>query len=634
MLEAMRKAATGILTKVLIGLLVLSFAVWGIADMITGVGSSTIASVGDEEISVYEFRQRYQEQVDLISARFGQRLTPQQARAFGVESVVLSNMIGERAVDTHAQELNLSITDDAVEESIRRDPSFQGLNGQFSPGRLEQIRIRLGMSEAQFIALRRTAMVRDQLTGSLLANVTVPEFFYDVQRTFNDEQRKVRYFTIDPKTAVQRPDTPGETVLRERYKANKSRFMTEETRDIAILMLTSADATKKIAVSQEQLKERYERDKARYSVPELRKVLQIPFPSVEAARTARAKIIGGKDFAAVAEANGVKKADMDLGEVTKDKLIDPKISDAAFKLKKDEVSDVIEGRFTAALIKVTDIKPGKVPQFEDIKQKIRDSITAAQAPSEIRKIHDLVDDNRLAGKSFEEIAALLEITFKLVTSVNRAGNGADSKPALSSPDLRKITSSAFTSSVNVENEVIELSDGGYAWTKVVKVTKPQQKPFEEVKDDIEKAWFEEQERKALTKLAQDYVKRLQDGADFKEVAAAAGGKVEVTQPFKRTYSMPHLSSTAVNRAFTLTKGVPAAANTADGKSRTIFEVVEIIPPGKATDEEKKQLEERLLQGLRADIVEQYVLALRNRLGVTQNQRLIDRTVGISAQTGG
>ncbi len=633
MLEVMRKAATGILTKVLIGLLVLSFAVWGIADMITGVGRSTIASVGGKDVSVYEFRQRYQEQVDLISARFGQRLTPQQARAFGVENSVLSTMIGELVASKHAQELNLSITDNAIEESIRRDPAFQGLDGSFSPQRLEQIRTRLGMSEVQFMASRGADIVRDQLMRSFLENIAVPQALYDVYRAFNDEQRKARYFIIDPKTAVTVPEAPSDKVLAEKYNASKSRFMTDETRGVEILMLTRADAGKKIEVSQDQLKERYERDKGRYSVPELRKVLQIPFQSVEAARKAREEILGGKDFNEVAKANGVKEADMDLGEISKDKLIDPKIADAAFKLEQDEVSDVVEGRFTTALLKVTSITPGKVPAFEDIKDQIRDSIISSQAPEEIRKLHDLVDDNRLAGKSFKEIADLLNITFYVFKSVNRAGNDADGKPVLTSPDLRKITSSVFDSAVNVENEVIELSDGGYAWTKVSKITAARQKPFEQVKDDVKKMWLEEEEQKALIEVAQDYVKQIKDGASFEEIAEEASGKVETTPAFKRNDSLPHLNSGAVNRAFTLAKGIPAAAPTTDGKSRVIFEIAEIIPPGEAADDEKKQLEERLLQGMRTDVIEQYVLALRNRLGVTTNQPLIDQTVGISTQGG-
>ncbi|MEO1609174.1 MAG: peptidyl-prolyl cis-trans isomerase [Pseudomonadota bacterium] len=634
MLEVIRKWVGGFIAKLLIGLLVLSFAVWGIADMITGVGSSTIASVGNKDISVHEFRQRYYEQVSLISARFGQRLTPQQARAVGIENSVLSSMIGALAIDIHAQELNLSVTDNVVEDDIRRDPLFQGSDGNFSPRLLEQVRNRLGMDEAQMIETRRDEIVREQLTGAILENVTIPETLFEIYRTFNREQRKVRYFTIDPKTALKISAQPDDAALKEIYEANKSRFMTDETRDVEILMLTRDDAEKKIDISEAELKARYERDKDNYSVPESRKVLQIPFKSVEEAQKARSEILGGQDFAAVAEANGVQKTDMDLGKVTKAQLIDPKIANAAFSLKNGEVSDVIEGRFSTVLVKVTEITPGKVPSFDEVKDQVRDSIAATRAPDEIRKLHDLVDDNRLAGKTFKEIADLLQITFQTAVSVNQSGQGRDGKPVISSPDLGKIIASAFDSAKGVENEVIELTDGGYAWTKVLKVTASEQRPFKDVKDDAKKIWLEKKEREALAKLAQDYVKKLEDGAAFDEIAKEAGGEVKVTLPFKRNDSLPDLSSAAVNRAFTMAKDVAASAPATGGQSRVIFEVTDIVAPGKPTDDEKKQMEQLLLQGLYTDVIQQYVLALRNRLDVTTNQSLIDRTVGIADQSGG
>jgi len=333
MLEAIRKSASGILAKILIALLVLSFAVWGIADVITGVGRSTVASVGDKEISIYEFRRQYQDQMSAVSAQFGRRLTPQQARTFGIEARVLSTMIGSRAVDSHAEDLNLSITDQAVEEDVRKDPMFKGSGGEFSSDRLAALLSRVGYSEGQFMVSRRQDLVREQLTGAMLENVILPKTLFEIYRTYQGEQRTVRYFTINPKVAV-RLKKPVEATLRKTYEANRSKFMTDETRQIEVLMITAEDAKNRIKVTTKQLEDRYKRDKLSYSVPELRKVLQISFKDAAAANKARSEIIGGKKFVEVAKANGAKASDIDLGLIAKDKLIDPKIADAAFSSKK------------------------------------------------------------------------------------------------------------------------------------------------------------------------------------------------------------------------------------------------------------------------------------------------------------
>ena len=626
MLEALRKSATGILAKILIALLVLSFAVWGIADVITGVGRSTIASVGEKEISIYEFRRQYQDQVDAVSRRFGRRLTPQQARAFGVEQQVLSTMIGSRAVDSHAEELNLSISGQAVEDQIRKDPLFQS-NGSFDPGRLTNLLATAGYSEGQFISSRRNDLIREQLTGAMLDNVGVPKVLFEIMRTFQGERRKARYFTVDPKVAIKL-ETPTDGALRKIYDARKTQFMTDEARQIEILMITADAAKKRIKVTDEQLKERYERDKLRYSVPEQRQVLQIPFKDTASAEKARSEILSGKKFADVAKAAGAKESDIDLGLITKDKMIDPKIADAAFALAANTVSAVVTGRFTTVLLMVTKIEKGNVPKFAEIKDKLRDSITSRQAPDSIRTLHDQVDDNRLAGKTLKEIAALLDIPLREFASITQAGNGPDGKPAFESADREKILASAFDSAVGVENEVVELTGGGYAWARVLKVVKAEQKSFEVVKADVDKLWRDQETRAALTKVAQAYIKELEGGSKFADVAKKAGGEVKTTPEFKRQDSLPDLSAAAVNRAFAIAKGKPTSVASTNAKSRIIMEVTDILEPAKLKDADKDQLETQLVNQLRTDTVAQYVLALRNRLGVETNQRLIDQTVGI------
>ncbi|MGI9424730.1 MAG: SurA N-terminal domain-containing protein [Hyphomicrobiaceae bacterium] len=628
MLDALRKSTTGFLAKALIALLVLSFAVWGVADVVTGVGRSVVASIGDTEISAIEFQREYQQQLDGMSRQFGRRLTPTQARTFGLENRVLSSMLGARAVDNHAKNLNLSITDAVVEESVRKDPVFQGSNGQFSPDRLDQVLQSMGYTEQYFLSSRRADTVREQLTGALLENVTVPDTLLNVYRTFRDEERVVRYFTLDPAKTISLP-APSDADLKKTYEGNKSRFMSAETRHIEILMITADDAKKKIKISDDELQKDYVTSKDRYSVPEKRKVLQLPLKDKDTAQKALDEIKGGKTFAEVAKSNGAKESDIDLGIVTKSQMIDPTIADAAFALQKDKVSDIVEGRFSTVLLLVTEVQPGNVPTFAEVKDKIFDRLAGQRAGSEIRRLQDLVDDNRLAGKSLEVIAKAIDITYKNIASADNKGNGPDGKPTFESADLQKIVGTAFGSSAGVENEVIELTDGGYAWVRVLKVTKAEQKPFESVKADAETAWRESETRKALRKKAEAYTAQLKGGAKFEEIAQTAGGEVKTTPAFKRSTSLPDLTAAAVRRAFSLKKDTPASAATTDGKSRLIFEVTEIKAPQNLKDDEKEKVVNELVGQLRTDTVQEYVIALRKRMGVEINQALIDQTIGIT-----
>ena len=630
MLEMIRKNVAGIFAKILIALLVLSFAVWGVADVITGVGRSVVASIGGNDIGSEEFRVEYQQQLDNMSRQFRRRLTPAQARAFGIENRVLETMIGARAVDNHAKELDLSITAKAVEDTVRTDPLFQGANGQFDPTRLENILRNVGYSEEYFLNSRRQDTVRDQLTSSMLENVAVPKVLSDLIRTYRGEQRIIQYFAIDPAKSTK-IGQPAETDLRKTYDDNKARFMTPETRQIEALMITAKDATKKLKFSDEALKEEYAKRKDSYSVPEQRKVLQLSLKDKASADKALAEIKGGKSFEDVAKANGASATDIDLGLVTEAQLIDPTIRAAAFKLAKDKVSGVVVGRFSPVLLKVTEIKEGKVPPYEEVKEKLRQRLAALQAPGEIRKLQDLVDDNRLAGKPLGEIAQLLGISYKKANNVERSGSGADGKPAFTVGGGANIVSTAFGSSVGVENEVVELADGGYAWVRVLKLNKSTQKPYDSVKDGVKTLWTSNRTKEEVSKLAKSMVDKIKSGTSIADVAKTADVELKTSPAFKRSDSLPDMPPAGVRRAFTLKANEPASTLSADGKTRNVFSVKEIKKAEKGKKEDAERLEQEILGQLRTDAIAEYVAALRKRMGVDLNQRLIDQTVGITPQ---
>src|SRR5690606_6372619 len=164
MLENLRRGATGWVAKIFLGLLILSFAVWGVADVFTGYNEGALARVGERDITSDEFQRALQLEISLLARQIGRRPTLEQARAFGLDQRVLSRLVGSAAVDAHAEELRLSITDEAVAEALRNDPSFQNPDGTFSRMAVEAVARELGVSEYGLLALRRQEEIRQQLT--------------------------------------------------------------------------------------------------------------------------------------------------------------------------------------------------------------------------------------------------------------------------------------------------------------------------------------------------------------------------------------------------------------------------------------------------------------------------------------
>src|ERR1700756_869184 len=143
MLRGLRKASSNWLGKavmsVAMGALIVSFGIWGIADIFRGFGQSTVAKVGSTEISLNEFRQTYTDRLQQIGRQFGRPLTQDQARAIGLDRQVLQQTIAEAALDEEAHRLGLGQSDDQIRQLIMNDPNFKGVNGNFDPNRFQAV---------------------------------------------------------------------------------------------------------------------------------------------------------------------------------------------------------------------------------------------------------------------------------------------------------------------------------------------------------------------------------------------------------------------------------------------------------------------------------------------------------------
>src|SRR5246127_5989231 len=164
MLRGMRKASSNWLGKtimaVVMGVLIVSFGIWGIADIFRGFGQSTLATIGHTEISINEFRQLYTEKLQQIGRQFGRPLTMDQARAFGLDRQLLPQTIAEAALDEEARRLGLGQSDDEIRRVIMNDPNFKGPAGNFDPQRFQAMIRNFGYTEQRYVAEQRKVLLR------------------------------------------------------------------------------------------------------------------------------------------------------------------------------------------------------------------------------------------------------------------------------------------------------------------------------------------------------------------------------------------------------------------------------------------------------------------------------------------
>jgi peptidyl-prolyl cis-trans isomerase D len=626
MLELLRRGASSKIAAIVLFLpLIVAFSLWGIGPdwKGSGSGSNWVAKVGNTPIYPEEFQRAYQNEVEQISRQVGRRITPEQARYFGLDQRVLSRLVGAAAIDQQARTMGLGQSTQAVADAIRTDPNFAEIDGKFSKARFDAFLRQIGYSEQAFFAQRKKDDIREQLTDSLLAGVTPAKTYIDILHTYNEETRVIEHVTLDTQKVVKLAE-PDEAKLKEFYEANKKQFVAPEMRKAALLLLTRDFAKSRIVVTPEEIKEAYEQSKDRYNVAETRRVFQMSFPDKAAAEKALPELAKAKNFVEAAVKLGAKEGDLDLGVQAKKQMIDPKIAEAVFALKKDEVSKVIEGVFTTVITLVTEINPGKIKTLEDVSAEVKETLQTQRAGREIQALQTQVEDERSAGRTLAEAAKKLGLTYLEVPAVDRSGKGTDGKPAIATPDAAALTAAVFAGAIGLDAEPIDLADTGLGWVSVQGVTPEKDKPFDDAKADVKSAWMEAETRKELGSVAARLVERALKGEALSAIAAESGAKLEKTNAITRSTSPPGLTASGVQQGFSLPKGGASSALTTDGKSRTILKVVEVTVPPAPTAEQTEKLKTALTQSLQSDIYATFVDGLQRRAGYSENRTLLQQ----------
>ena len=627
MLNSLRKGAGTWVAKIFIAILVLSFAVWGIADIFSGYGSRVLAKVGDVEVSPQEYERVLQQQVNRLSAQVGQRITSEQIRTFGLGRQVLNRLITNAAVSSHAKQLGLGISDQSISDEIKKNQNFQGSDGKFSRIQFDEVLRNINMNENMYIAEQRVGAVRDQLILSLSSDLYVPKSMKSSLNHFDHDTRTLKYFVL-PKTTIKKIKNPDEKTQQSFLDENKRLFTAPEFRKVGVLTLSPELVKKSLKITKEDIATSYNDRMDQFSIPGKRHIRRMSFLDPQTAKEARLELVGGADFMTVAKKHGFKKAGTDLGFIDKTSLLDPRVADSAFSLKQGDVSPLIETQLSNILLQVVAIKPGKITKkLEDVEKEIRTYLISERAADKIGSLQDTIEDDRAAGKSLSDIARDLELSYTVAEAVDRSGKNTKSDVIKSfAPDAR-LLKTIFESDIGVENEPIEATGGIINWPEVLGVTPERLKTLAEVKTQLISVWTERQRENRLSKIASGLIADLRDGKTMKKVARKYRAKVVKSKAFKRTEEHDDVPPAAVNQAFVLPADGVGMNSLPGGKGRIIFKVIKKGKAKELSGDEAKKLSSRISRDLENDVVAQYVADLRKTYGVTVNQQVLTRLNG-------
>jgi peptidyl-prolyl cis-trans isomerase D len=628
MLTALRSKASSWVVKFLLGLLMISFAVWGVGDFLRDAGEkeSAVASVGGDDVMASELRQRLNSIIGNLTRQSGVTIDSVQAKRYGLDQMALNQLIEDRVYSAYGAKLGLRVPLDLIKQRITSFPEFRNQLGQFDPVQFQQMLRNNDMSEAQFTETFRISTIRSFIVGSIGNGIGAPKTMAEALYASRGEQRVAKTVLI-PDSSITEQFTPDDATLKKFHETNSGNYQAPEYRSVTLVRLDPESLVGQIAVGDDEIAQAYEAEKAKYLLPETRDIDTVAYPDQAAAKAAFDLLKQGRTLADVAQTGGKTvepRPGLTLEALTQ--TIGEEAAKTIFAAKQGVATDPIETPNGWVIAQTTKVTPARQQSLEEVKVTIKHDLALLQAQDQILEIGDQFEDQRGGGLSLEEAAAAVNLPVTKIPATDSAGRdeaGTVVPGVAQTQNLLQIIQSTE------EGRETRLEDGGngvYFALRVDKITAAATRPLEKVRDKVVADWQASKRREAAAAKAQELAQRIQGGETLEKVAAEIGSTVQASEPFTRRTSDPTagLSPALVSKAFELKVGDVASGRAGSGDGEVLIVLSEIQP----VDLSKRSVEiadlrENLQNQIADDMAAELSSAMRSEIGVTIDQAVID-----------
>lgn len=631
-----RKYAGYVIMTLLMGTLIISFALWGIGDMLRMGGRNTeVAHVGGFHIPIYgwvggrsvsidEVRDRFNQQLDQIQRQTGQRPDTAQAARFGLNVRALQEVVQRTVIDAAMADYGIVVSDAQVRENIAQNPAFHGTNGKFDPVKFRNLLQQARVSEAAYVADIRREIGSSELFAIVRPEGLAPTPLRDDIFKMESEKRIAETIYV-PDSIVTNVPKPTAEELGKYFDANKARFQIPEYRSFSYVLLTNADVMDQVKVTPEQVKQEYESRAAEFGTPEKRDVDQAMADTEDKAKAIIAAVKAGKTLEeATKQVTGSADGVIKLGLIEKKDLPAGTLADDIFKLPQGVAPEPIKSPLGWHVVRINKIEPGKLTPFDEVKDKLEQDLKNQLAPDQLIKLVN--DFDRELGKdgSMADAAKALGLKIHTVENVDERGQDPSGKQVVIGTAASDLIKAAFSTREGNDSDLLDTGKGEYYIVHTDRVTPSRAPVLSEVEGKVTQAWEAEQRRKLADQKVKDAVGKANSGTDLGTIAKELGLEIRTTKAVTRfdADTGNYLSQPVTQALFKLPVGKVQAVRTAEGN--VIVRTKEIQPIDLA--KEKAQLGrfgEQLDSMIANDLVAQLLAALRAKYGVTVNEQVFE-----------
>jgi peptidyl-prolyl cis-trans isomerase D len=571
MLAVIRSFAKSWVAAILIGLLIVSFAVFGINDIFKNNFRDAVVQAGSRTTTSADFKRDFDNYRKTLEQQVGQQISYELAAENGLDKRMMEDIATRSSFAEAISKAGLRPSDKLMAVELQKIKGFfDPVSGRFDKELYQQKLSENGLTPPKFEGLIRDEIAEGQMVAGWVNGLRAPRAYGALGALFELESRDVGFFSL-PINAVERPALPTDAQLTKFMNENAERLIRPEFRVLTVVRFSPALVSDNVAIDQKALQERYNFRKDTLSKAESRSLVQIPVKDATTAKTVSDRLAKGEDATTVARSVG---ADPILyADKPQSAVADPAVAKAAFSMSVGQ-SVAVKSELGFQVVKVTGISPGHTVTLEEIRPQLEAELRKDATAEKVYGMTQVYDDAHTGGSSLPEAAKKAGVPAMTIGPVTAQGASLQNQPV---PGLTpEILKAAFDLPTGGESELQEAGPGEYFAVRVERIIPKAMPPLAEIKPQLTMVWMQREFVNRLQAKAATLVKRVEKGESLEAVASSVGSRVTRTTGLDRRNAAQNtqLSREGLGKAFSAGKGDVFSAT--DVRAGLIIAKVEAI----------------------------------------------------------
>jgi peptidyl-prolyl cis-trans isomerase D len=556
MLQSIRNNTQSLFAKIIVGLIALTFALWGVDAIVGGFNAERPAvTVNGEDITEYEVANAVEIQKRQLYARFGDSFDPSLFDDNMIRSTVIESLISTRLLAQDATAQDMYSSDAYLNQMFVNAPVFQ-VDGKFSEANFDSYLRSQGLTRTRFWEQTRQQMLVNQVRSGLMASAFSTEDEALMIAKLEQQHRDYAYTTITRSSLESSVELTDEQI-ENFYDDNRSSYKTEEQIKIEYIQLDINDYTQGVDVTDESIQALYDESVAELETTEERKASHILVTlddlsedeAVAKVAELKTRIEAGESFEELAKEfsqdPGSAKQGGDLGFAGKGTYVEP-FENALYELSVGQMSDPIVTQFGVHLIKLVDVRSQDIPTLEELRPRLEQEFRLSEARNDFVAAGEELASAAYSTDTLAEAAE--ELSLKVVTSDLFTREGGSDLATSNSVVINTVFDEEFINE-NRASDLIELSDEISLVVRVVDYQPAEVQPLEEVKEQVVAQLTQNQAQLKALEIADALLQHLRSGESLESFEGKAGLTWSVMKDAARTDASVNASIN--NKAFSI-----------------------------------------------------------------------------------